>query len=114
MLFGELMISNTFSHFPFSVHRRTIFFGPPGAGKGTQAPRIKDEFCLCHLSTGDMLRDAVKAGSPMGLKAKSIMDAGKLVGDDVVVGIIADAIKAPECSKGFILDGFPRTVSNNY
>eukprot|EP01035_Chromulina_nebulosa_P036439 gene36439-49083_t len=90
--------------------KRTIFFGPPGAGKGTQAPRIKEEFCLCHLSTGDMLRDAVKAGSPMGLKAKSIMDAGKLVGDDVVVGIIADAIKAPECSKGFILDGFPRTV----
>mmetsp|Transcript_12090 Transcript_12090/g.18104 ORF Transcript_12090/g.18104 Transcript_12090/m.18104 type:complete len:241 (+) Transcript_12090:43-765(+) len=89
---------------------RTIFFGPPGAGKGTQAPRIKDEYCLCHLSTGDMLRDAVKSGSQMGLKAKAIMDAGKLVGDDVVVGIVAEAVKAPDCSKGFILDGFPRTV----
>ena len=58
---------------------RTVFFGPPGAGKGTQAPRIMDEYCLCHLSTGDMLRAAVKTGSPMGLKAKAVMDAGKLV-----------------------------------
>lgn len=90
--------------------KRTIFVGPPGCGKGTQAPIIKEEYCLCHLSTGDMLRDAVKAGTEMGLKAKAIMDAGKLVGDDVVVGIIAEAIKAPDCSKGFILDGFPRTV----
>lgn len=94
-----------------SFLRRTIFFGPPGAGKGTQAPRIKDEYCLCHLSTGDMLREAVKAGTEMGLKAKSIMDAGKLVGDDVVAGIVAEAIQGPECSKGFILDGFPRTVN---
>lgn len=90
---------------------RTIFFGPPGAGKGTQAPKIKEEYCLCHLSTGDMLREAVKAGTDMGKKAKSIMDAGKLVGDDVVAGIVAEAIKSPECSKGFILDGFPRTVN---
>ena len=91
--------------------RRTIFFGPPGAGKGTQAPIIKEEYCLCHLSTGDMLREAVKQGTDMGKKAKSIMDAGKLVGDDVVAGIVAEAIKGPECSKGFILDGFPRTVN---
>jgi len=90
--------------------KRTIFVGPPGCGKGTQAPIIKEEYCLCHLSTGDMLRDAVKAGTEMGLKAKAIMDAGKLVGDDVVVGIISEAIKGPECTKGFILDGFPRTV----
>jgi len=90
---------------------RTVFFGPPGAGKGTQAPRIKEEFCLCHLSTGDMLREAVAAGTEMGKKAKSIMDAGKLVGDDVVVGIVGDAIKKPDCTKGFILDGFPRTVN---
>lgn len=90
--------------------KRTIFFGPPGAGKGTQAPRIKEEYCLCHLSTGDMLREAVANKTEMGLKAKSIMDAGKLVGDDVVVGIIKEALKAPECSQGFILDGFPRTV----
>jgi adenylate kinase len=93
------------------ISRRTIFFGPPGAGKGTQAPRIKEEYCLCHLSTGDMLREAVKNGTEMGLKAKSIMDAGKLVGDDVVAGIVAEAIKGPECAKGFILDGFPRTVN---
>ena len=93
------------------ILRRTIFFGPPGAGKGTQAPRIKDEYCLCHLSTGDMLREAVKAGTEMGLKAKSIMDAGMLVGDDVVAGIVAEAIQGPECAKGFILDGFPRTVN---
>ena len=89
---------------------RTIFFGPPGAGKGTQAPKIKDEYCLCHLSTGDMLREAVNAGTEMGLKAKAIMDAGKLVGDDVVAGIVAEAIQGPDCAKGFILDGFPRTV----
>lgn len=90
--------------------RRTIFFGPPGSGKGTQAPIIKEQHCLCHLSTGDMLRDAVARKTPMGVKAKEIMNAGKLVGDDVVVGIIKDAIKSPECAKGFILDGFPRTV----
>ena len=90
--------------------KRTIFFGPPGAGKGTQAPKIKDEYCLCHLSTGDMLRDAVKAGTEMGKKAKAVMDAGKLVSDDIVAGIVAEAIKGDECSHGFILDGFPRTV----
>lgn len=88
-----------------------MFFGPPGAGKGTQAPKIKDEFCLCHLSTGDMLRDAVKAGTDMGKKAKSLMDAGKLVPDEVVAGIVSEAIRGPECKKGFILDGFPRTVN---
>lgn len=90
--------------------RRTIFFGPPGAGKGTQAPIIKEELCLCHLSTGDMLREAVKAGTEMGKKAKAVMDAGKLVSDEIVAGIVAEAIKGPECTKGFILDGFPRTV----
>mmetsp|Transcript_6261 Transcript_6261/g.5593 ORF Transcript_6261/g.5593 Transcript_6261/m.5593 type:complete len:240 (+) Transcript_6261:23-742(+) len=91
--------------------KRIVFFGPPGSGKGTQAPIIKDEYCLCHLSTGDMLRDAVKAGTEMGRKAKSIMDAGKLVSDDVVAGIVSEAIKGPECKNGFILDGFPRTVN---
>ena len=90
--------------------RHTIFVGPPGAGKGTQAPIIKEEYCLCHLSTGDMLREAVKNGTDMGKRAKAAMNAGKLVTDDIVIGIIADALKAPECSKGFILDGFPRTV----
>ena len=75
---------------------RTVFFGPPGAGKGTQAPKIKEEYCLCHLSTGDMLREAVKAGTEMGRKAKAVMDAGKLVGDDIVAGIVAEAIKVSE------------------
>jgi adenylate kinase len=90
---------------------RTIFVGPPGSGKGTQAPIIKEQFCLCHLSTGDMLRDAVKAGTEMGLKAKAVMDAGKLVSDDIVIGIVAEAIKDSSCKKGFILDGFPRTAN---
>ncbi len=86
-----------------------MFIGPPGSGKGTQAPQAAYENCLCHLATGDMLRTAVKEGTEMGKKAKSIMDAGQLVGDDVVVGIISEAIQSPDCLKGFILDGFPRT-----
>jgi adenylate kinase len=89
----------------------SIFVGPPGSGKGTQAPVMKEEYCLCHLSTGDMLREAVQKGTDMGKKAKAVMDAGKLVSDDIVVGIIDDALKAPDCAKGFILDGFPRTVA---
>lgn len=90
--------------------RNTIFLGPPGSGKGTQAPIIKEEYCLCHLSTGDMLREAVSKGTEMGKQAKAVMDAGKLVSDEIVVGIIEEALKNPECAKGFILDGFPRTV----
>eukprot|EP00244_Chara_vulgaris_P014103 TRINITY_DN8611_c0_g1_i2.p1 TRINITY_DN8611_c0_g1~~TRINITY_DN8611_c0_g1_i2.p1 ORF type:complete len:240 (+),score=41.91 TRINITY_DN8611_c0_g1_i2:206-925(+) len=90
--------------------KRVILVGPPGCGKGTQSPVIKDEYCLCHLATGDMLRAAVKNQTPLGLKAKQAMDNGQLVSDDLVVGIIDEAIKRPSCSKGFILDGFPRTV----
>ncbi|KAG3241271.1 hypothetical protein PI124_g13852 [Phytophthora idaei] len=90
--------------------RRTIFIGPPGCGKGTQSPRVKDEYCLCHLATGDILRAAVAAGTEMGKKAKAAMESGALVTDEIVVGIIKDAIKSPECRRGFILDGFPRTV----
>ncbi|CAM9921893.1 unnamed protein product [Scytosiphon promiscuus] len=89
---------------------RTIFIGPPGAGKGTQAPTVKEDYCLCHLATGDMLRAAVSAKTELGIMAKSIMDAGELVPDDVVVGIVNEAMEAPECKKGFILDGFPRTT----
>eukprot|EP00735_Rhodelphis_limneticus_P002743 TRINITY_DN1373_c0_g1::TRINITY_DN1373_c0_g1_i1::g.19945::m.19945 TRINITY_DN1373_c0_g1::TRINITY_DN1373_c0_g1_i1::g.19945 ORF type:complete len:280 (+),score=91.42,sp/Q54QJ9/KAD2_DICDI/63.98/2e-97,ADK/PF00406.17/9.3e-59,ADK_lid/PF05191.9/2.6e-12,AAA_17/PF13207.1/5.5e-06,AAA_33/PF13671.1/1.7e-05,AAA_18/PF13238.1/0.017,AAA_18/PF13238.1/3.3e+03,Mg_chelatase/PF01078.16/0.054 TRINITY_DN1373_c0_g1_i1:54-842(+) len=92
------------------TQNRIIFFGPPGSGKGTQAPRLKDQFCLCHLSTGDMLRAAVTAGTPVGLKAKKIMNEGGLVSDEIVVDLIRDNLNAPECKKGFILDGFPRTV----
>ncbi|KAJ9709773.1 hypothetical protein PVL29_001302 [Vitis rotundifolia] len=90
--------------------KRLILVGPPGSGKGTQSPIIKDEYCLCHLATGDMLRAAVAAKTPLGIKAKEAMDKGELVSDDLVVGIIDEAMKKPSCQKGFILDGFPRTV----
>ncbi|XVF11554.1 hypothetical protein REPUB_Repub08aG0037900 [Reevesia pubescens] len=90
--------------------KRLILVGPPGSGKGTQSPMIKDEYCLCHLATGDMLRAAVAAKTPLGIKAKEAMDKGELVSDDLVVGIIDEAMKKPSCQKGFILDGFPRTV----
>ncbi|CAM6089711.1 unnamed protein product [Calypogeia fissa] len=90
--------------------KRVILIGPPGCGKGTQAPMIKEDHCLCHLATGDMLRAAVAAQTPLGVVAKKAMDKGELVTDDLVVGIIDEALKRPSCSKGFILDGFPRTV----
>jgi adenylate kinase len=87
-----------------------ILFGPPGAGKGSQAPKIVDQLDIPQLSTGDMLRAAVAAGSEVGLKAKDVMASGGLVSDDLVVDIIRDRIKEADCAKGFILDGFPRTV----
>ncbi|GAX75865.1 hypothetical protein CEUSTIGMA_g3308.t1 [Chlamydomonas eustigma] len=90
--------------------KRIILIGPPGCGKGTQSPRIKYDHCLCHLATGDMLRAAVAAKTPLGMEAKKAMDSGGLVSDEIVVGLIEEATKSPECSKGFILDGFPRTL----
>lgn len=87
-----------------------ILLGPPGAGKGTQSEILSRRLGIPQLSTGDMLRAAVKAGTPVGLKAKEIMAAGGLVPDEVVVGIIADRLAEADCAKGFILDGFPRTL----
>ena len=88
-----------------------IMIGPPGSGKGTQGPKIKDDLCVCHLATGDMLRDAVKAGTDLGKKADGIMKRGELVPDELVVGLISDNLSNPECERGVLLDGFPRTVS---
>ena len=88
-----------------------ILLGPPAAGKGTQAKMLTEAYGVPQISTGDMLREAVAAGSPMGVKAKSFMDSGALVPDEVVVGIVDERLQRDDCAKGFILDGFPRTTA---
>jgi adenylate kinase len=90
---------------------RLILFGPPGVGKGTQAKLLAEHFAVPHISTGDMLRAAIASGSPLGKKAKAIMDAGKLVPDDVVTQLVRETLAGPEMARGFILDGFPRTLA---
>ncbi|KAG6059706.1 adenylate kinase [Claviceps sp. LM77 group G4] len=96
---------------PSTEEIRMIIMGPPGAGKGTQAPKIKDRFSCCHLATGDMLRSQVVKKTPLGREAKKIMDQGGLVSDDIVIGMIKEELENnKECQGGFILDGFPRTV----
>ncbi|MEP2448061.1 MAG: adenylate kinase [Balneola sp.] len=87
-----------------------ILFGPPGAGKGTQAKLLQDKYSIPHLSTGDIFRTAIKNQTPLGVKVKSILDAGQLVPDETVVDLVADELKDPKYDNGFILDGFPRTV----
>ena len=89
---------------------RLILLGPPGAGKGTQAGFIKERFGIPQISTGDMLRAAVKAGTPLGLAAKKVMDAGQLVSDDIIIGLVKERLKEPDCTNGYLFDGFPRTI----
>ena len=89
---------------------RLILLGGPGAGKGTQANLVKDRYQIPQISTGDMLRAALKEGTELGLKAKAYMDAGKLVPDDVIIGLVKERIKEPDCESGFLFDGFPRTI----
>ena len=89
---------------------RLILLGGPGAGKGTQAGFITQKFGIPQISTGDMLRAAVKAGTPLGVAAKKVMDRGELVSDDIMIGLVKERIKAPDCANGFLFDGFPRTI----
>ncbi len=89
---------------------RVILLGAPGAGKGTQAQFIKEQFGIPQISTGDMLRAAVKAGTPLGLEAKKVMDAGGLVSDDIILGLVKERIAESDCAAGFLFDGFPRTI----
>lgn len=90
---------------------RVILLGSPGSGKGTQAQAITEKFGIPQISTGDMLRAAVRAGTPLGVAAKKIMDAGQLVSDDIILGLIRERIQQDDCSRGFLLDGFPRTIA---
>ena len=90
---------------------RLILLGPPGAGKGTQAGFITERFSIPQISTGDMLRAAIRAGTELGLAAKKVMDAGQLVSDDIIIGLVKERLQQADCAKGYLLDGFPRTIA---
>lgn len=90
---------------------RLVFLGAPGSGKGTQATRLREHFNIAHISTGDLLRAAVKEGTPLGLQAKAVMDAGQLVSDDIVLGMLEERLAKPDTAHGFILDGYPRNLA---
>ena len=90
---------------------RLILLGPPGAGKGTQAGFISTRYAIPQISTGDMLRAAIRTGTPLGLEAKKVMDAGQLVSDDIIIGLVKERLQQPDCDKGYLLDGFPRTIA---
>ncbi len=89
---------------------RVILLGPPGAGKGTQAAFIRERYGIPQISTGDMLRAAVRSGTPLGVAAKKVMEAGQLVSDDLIIGLVTERLKAPDCAAGYLFDGFPRTI----
>jgi adenylate kinase len=108
---GPAVANPTFPYKKFEEHiMRVILLGAPGAGKGTQAKFITEKFGIPQVSTGDMLRAAVKAGTELGLKAKSVMDSGGLVSDDLIIGLIKDRLSEPDCANGVLFDGFPRTI----
>jgi adenylate kinase len=102
--------ANDKNQFNLGEKMRLILLGPPGAGKGTQANFIKDKFAIPQISTGDILRAAVKAGTPLGVAAKKIMDAGELVSDEIIIGLVKDRLTQPDCKAGYMFDGFPRTI----
>jgi adenylate kinase len=106
----DMMNASREAYCKIQPNMNILLVGPPGAGKGTQAPNIVEKLCLCHLATGDMLRDAVSKGTELGKKADGIMKAGELVPDELVIGLIEDNMDTPACSNGILLDGFPRTT----